>query len=159
MSNNRLITFGKYKGTPILKVICEHIGYIMWCLSNLKWFKLTDEEQAVYDAVAISIIKYNIKMVFPINEMLLYVKDKIALEKKETPLIANEVGYLYGDMDSAVVKSLIPIFGDTKYRVSKHNLCAGDLYSLAQSYDKMVRDYDELADYEDDTICYHDIFG
>ena len=41
----RKMTFGKYKGQPILKVIAEHIGYIMWCFENINWFELTEDEQ------------------------------------------------------------------------------------------------------------------
>ena len=52
--SDRTINFGKYKGTPIKQLILEHIGYIYWCLDNLKWFKLNTEEQALYDALAIA---------------------------------------------------------------------------------------------------------
>jgi len=52
----RKMTFGKYKGEPVTRIILTHIGYIMWCLNNLAWFKLTDEEQELYDANAIAMI-------------------------------------------------------------------------------------------------------
>ena len=29
----------------------------MWCLEHIEWFSLTDEEQAIYDALAIMIKK------------------------------------------------------------------------------------------------------
>lgn len=45
---DRVINFGKYKGTPIKKLIIEHIGYIYWCLSNIKWFKLNTDEQELF---------------------------------------------------------------------------------------------------------------
>lgn len=64
MNQDRTINFGKYKGTPIKQLILEHIGYIYWCLSNLKWFKLNNDEQALYDALAIANIKYKIDFVF-----------------------------------------------------------------------------------------------
>ncbi|MCO7113114.1 hypothetical protein NIB75_12570 [Bacteroides uniformis] len=51
------MTFGKYKGQEIKYIILTDIGYIVWCFENIGRFKLTDEEQAIYDAVAIMIKK------------------------------------------------------------------------------------------------------
>ena len=76
MSNDRTINFGKYKGTPIKQLILEHIGYIYWCLDNLKWFKLNDEEQALYDALAIANIKYNMNLPFLVQELAEHIKNK-----------------------------------------------------------------------------------
>lgn len=53
----RTLTFGKYKGQEIKYIILTDIGYIVWCFENIRRFKLTDEEQAIYDAVAIMIKK------------------------------------------------------------------------------------------------------
>ena len=63
MTADRTINFGKYKDTPIKQIILEHIGYIYWCLDNLKWFKLNTEEQSLYDALAIANIKYKINAI------------------------------------------------------------------------------------------------
>lgn len=81
----RKLTFGKYKGLPILLVIAEHIGYIMWCLENLHWFKLNDDEQKFYDWQAIAIKKYCKRMIFPVETMYKHVKDQDALNRLETP--------------------------------------------------------------------------
>lgn len=85
MSNLRKLTFGKYKGQPILLIVAEYIGYIMWCLENLKWFKLNEEEQRFYDYQAIAIKKYGVRMIFPVETMYKHVKDKEALEHLDTP--------------------------------------------------------------------------
>jgi len=110
---NRTITFGKYKGQPIKKLILQHIGYIMWCLSNCTWFSLTEEEQAIYDAVAIANIKYGIKMVFSDESMLAFVKDKKKLDNRETPFIVRGDGMIQinsTDKDNPIVTSVLPFF-------------------------------------------------
>lgn len=81
----REMTFGKYKGKPVLLIIAEHIGYIMWCLENIDWFKLNEVEQKFYDWEAIAIKKYGKRMIFPEETMYKYVKDKDALKRLETP--------------------------------------------------------------------------
>lgn len=83
----RYMTFGKYKGKPILWVIGLHIGYIMWCFENLKWFKLNDAEQKFYDWQAIAIKKYNIPMEFPVDLMYKHIKDKESLSSLTTPYV------------------------------------------------------------------------
>lgn len=87
MDNIRYMTFGKYKGKPILWVIARHIGYIMWCFENLKWFKLNDAEQKFYDWQAIAIKKYNIPMEFPVDLMYKHIKDKESLSSLTTPYV------------------------------------------------------------------------
>lgn len=81
----RKLTFGKYKGQPILLIVAEHIGYIMWCLENLQWFRLNDDEQKFYDWQAIAIKKYGKRMIFPVETMYKHVKDKEALKCLKTP--------------------------------------------------------------------------
>ena len=50
MTNDiRIMRFGKYKGQPVLLIIAAHIGYIMWCFENIKWFSLNEDEQKFYD--------------------------------------------------------------------------------------------------------------
>ena len=83
----RLMTFGKYKGEPILKVIAQHIGYIMWCFENLSWFKLNEVEQKFYDWQAIAIKKYDMPMTFPVDLMYKHIQDKDALYRLETPYV------------------------------------------------------------------------
>lgn len=86
-NNIRYMTFGKYKGIPILQVIAEHIGYIMWCFENIDWFKLNDVEQKFYDWQAIAIKKYSVEMIFPVDLMYKHIKDRKALETLTTPYV------------------------------------------------------------------------
>lgn len=111
--NDRQIRFGKYKGQPIKVLIMEHIGYIMWCLENISNFELNEEEQQLYDAVAIAIVKYNIEMVFPINTMLAHVKNKEKLISKETPFLLRGDGmvrYDTNDKTNPIIASILPYF-------------------------------------------------
>lgn len=85
--NGRTITFGKYKGEPIILLITTHIGYIMWCLKNVGFFSLTEKEQILYDALAISIIRDKCNMTFPIEGLREFIKDKESLAKLDSPFI------------------------------------------------------------------------
>ena len=76
MQDERKLTFGKYKGQDIKYIILTHIGYIMWCFENINWFKLTDEEQDLYDAIAIMIKKERLQMTFPVEMMCKNVKNR-----------------------------------------------------------------------------------
>lgn len=87
MYSLRKLTFGKYKGEYILYIIDTHIGYIMWCLENLPWFKLTDIEQKYYDWCAIAIVKYDLPMTFPVDLMCKHIKDADSYKTLSTPLI------------------------------------------------------------------------
>ena len=110
MSNDRTINFGKYKGTPIKQLILEHIGYIYWCLDNLKWFKLNIEEQALYDALAIANIKYKIDLVFPVHDLSKYVSDKESLKRGITPLFVSKdgiIGYNTKDENNPIIRSIL----------------------------------------------------
>lgn len=110
MKEDRVITFGKYKGTPIKELILEHIGYIYWCLSNLKWFKLNTEEQALYDALAIANIKYKIDLVFPVRELAKFIADKDRYSKLSTPFIISRDGvirYAIKDSDNPIISGVL----------------------------------------------------
>ena len=87
MNQERKLSFGKYKGQEIKYIIFTRIGYITWCFENISWFELTDEEQAIYDAVAIMIKKYDYKMTFPVDLMYKHIKNREAFNKLETPFI------------------------------------------------------------------------
>ena len=89
MEEARVITFGKYKGKPIVNLIMTQIGYIIWCLNNVKWFRLNDDEQILYDAFAIAILKSKYKMTFSIEDMKRHVKDKESLATLKTPLMLS----------------------------------------------------------------------
>lgn len=70
---DKVLTFGKYKGQPVKKIILTHIGYIMWCLTNLNWFKLDNDEQELYDAVALSILDSDCETVYPKENLKTYI--------------------------------------------------------------------------------------
>ena len=97
----RTMWFGKYKGHKVLRVIAEHIGYIMWCLENLKWFHLNEDEQKFYDWQAIAIKKYCVCMTFPVETMYKHVKDQNALKELDTPyrFLSGNTPYLPANTD------------------------------------------------------------
>lgn len=89
MNQERTLSFGKYKGQEVKHIILTHIGYIMWCFENLQWFELTEEELALYDAIAIMIKKEGCNMTFPVSDMYKHVKNREAFERLETPFFLN----------------------------------------------------------------------
>ena len=114
---DRKMEFGRFRGRPVKKLILEHIGYIMWCLTELGWFNLNDEEQAVYDAVAISIVKHGVRVSFPTEKMTSLVKNKEALAHLETPLIMGKNWRVYfaeEDRDSPIVQSVLAYINQPK---------------------------------------------
>lgn len=147
MNNLRRLTFGKYKGEYILYIIATHIGYIMWCLDNIKNFKLNDIEQKYYDWTAIGIMKYNLPMTFPVDLMCKYVKDKNNLNLLNTPLIWD--GYTFtANIDD---KEIFNLLADARVLVKQPSL--GDLDGLHHS---LWKDADNaLANGEDE----EDVFG
>ncbi|RGV56508.1 hypothetical protein [Bacteroides fragilis] len=154
MNQERKLTFGKYKGQDIKYIILTHIGYIMWCFENISWFKLTDEEQALYDAVAIMIKRDNLEMTFPTEIMYKYIKDREALRDLKTPFICNGdfTSVRKRDIDSPIVKSVM------KYNVgavieSRKCSTLSDLYCLNHSMNKEI----ERARFNGETD--EDIFG
>lgn len=143
----RKITFGKYKGQPIKKLLLEHTGYILWCLMNLKWFSLDDEEQALYDAMAIAILKDKPNVVYPIQNLIPFIKDKEALEKRKSPFYIMGTGiYPYNENDPVVQDVL-------KYRKSSSRL---DLYGLTQVYNKQVNFGDDFNGIDTEDIDSND---
>jgi len=144
MKEDRVFQFGKYKGQPIKKVILEHIGYVIWCLDNVDGFKLTDEEQAVYDALAIANVKYFVKMAFPDERMLAHVKNKDAFDRGETPFVVRGDGMIQIDMreKSPVVDSIVHLFDIKPVKKAPYSF----LPELSHVANKMIRDYDPTDD-------------
>lgn len=102
------MSFGKYKGQEIKYIILTDIGYIVWCFENISCFNLTDEEQAIYDAVAIMIKKSDWQMTFPMWLMYKYIKNRDAFEKLETPFIDNfaYIAFKESEKDNPICKSI-----------------------------------------------------
>ena len=110
MNDDRTLNFGKNKGTRIKQLILEHIGYIYWCLGNLNWFKLNADEQALYDAVAIANIKYEIDLVFLVRELAKFIVDKDKYSKLDTPFIISRDGvirYAIKDSDNPIISDAL----------------------------------------------------
>lgn len=104
----RVFSFGKYKWQEVKVIILSHIGYIVWCFENIKGFRLSDEEQSIYDAVAIMIRKEGCQMTFPTEPMYKYVRDKKALELLKTPFTCIN-GYTFfkkSDRDNPIYESV-----------------------------------------------------
>ena len=156
ISNNmtdRKLTFGKYKGRPIKEITLTHIGYIMWCLNNLSWFSLTDEEQAVYDAMAIALVKDDIQMVFPREDMVAHIKDKEALKELRTPFYIQGTGVWPYTTDDPVVQSVL------HYRKPKRSISLS-AESLMREVVKQYEFGDHVNDINADDIDRNDfIYG
>ncbi|MEQ3235781.1 hypothetical protein [Bacteroides cellulosilyticus] len=137
---DRILSFGKYKGQEIKYIILTHIGYIMWCFENLQWFKLTDEEQELYDAIAISIRKYDCQMTFPVELMYKYIKNREAFERLETPFIDNNgyTAFKKVDKDNPICKSVEKYITSTELhkRLLFPDLCSGLLHSMNKEVDR-----------------------
>lgn len=140
MNQERTLPFGKYKGQEIKYIILTHIGYIMWCFENISWFKLTDEEQAIYDAVAIMIKKDNLEMTFPVELMYKHIRNREAFERLETPFIDNNsyTSFKTIDKDNPICKSVEKYITSTELHKipSFPDLCSGLLHSMNKEVDR-----------------------
>lgn len=138
MNRDRILTFGKYKGQEIKYIILTHIGYIMWCFENLKWFRLNEEEQALYDAIAIMIKKDDLEMTFPVELMYNHIKNREAFDKLETPFFF--CGYTCCksyEKDNPVCKS-VEKYKITQKTSSFSNLSLDYLMGLHHSMEKEI---------------------
>jgi len=159
MTEDRNITFGKYKGEPIKKLILTHLGYVMWCLSNLNWFKLTDDEQTLYDAMAIAVINSECEVPYPKGELKIHIRDTWAMINKRTPFDVTDSGNVYCPPEK--VREL----GLDKYVQTKSRkpLCLGDLAGLNRElsqlgFDRQAPNYDyDYDEYVEDGL-YYDYF-
>lgn len=136
----RRMSFGKYKGEYVMKVIAEHIGYIMWCFENIPWFSLNEEEQKFYDYQAIAIKKYGEAMIFPVELMYKHVKDQKALSELRTPyLIIRGSDYISSDVDIA------DILRESGVMLAKNKETSNELFykGIAATTRKIVESMDE----------------
>ena len=44
-------TFGKYKGRDVDEIICASPFYVKWCLENVSFFSITDEQKKKLDKI------------------------------------------------------------------------------------------------------------
>lgn len=152
----RILSFGKYKGQEIKYIILTHIGYIVWLFENISWFNLTDEEQAIYDAVAIMIKKSDWQMTFSTQLMYKHIKNREAFEKLETPFIDNfaYIAFKESEKDNPICKSVEKYITSKTHRSNiAGGFSAGDFSGLIHSMNKDVE-----ASHADDWTD-EDIFG
>ena len=145
MDTDRTIKFGKYKGAPIKQLILEHIGYIYWCLDNLKWFKLNTEEQSLYDALAIANIKYKIDLVFPVQDLSKHVSDKESLKRCITPLFVSKdgiIGYNTKDENNPIIRSILKYKDDNIHSSSLTTLQMLDMCKYIHIPEEDESDFD-----------------
>ena len=45
-------TFGKYKDEPLMTVLYDDPGYLIWCHHNIGWFELSDEMYQYADEIS-----------------------------------------------------------------------------------------------------------
>lgn len=141
---DNILKFGKYKGQPVKKIILTHIGYIMWCLDNLNWFKLNEDEQELYDAMAIAIVKYDIDMVFPIDKMVSFIKNKEAFDNKTTPFRLDGNGNIWPeDIKSPIVQGVLKYQKNIQVSIRNTELLAGLSRQFEISFDD---DYGMMTD-------------
>ena len=139
----RTITFGKYKGQYIVDLILTHIGYIMWCLDNIPWFSLDDEEQQIYDYVSIAALKSRCEWSFPVEGLSRHIKDRQALERRYTPfsISANGIVSCTGNFTSPLLE--------------KHAVRGSSgLYDLLSGMAHTLNKFEPLG--EDDCLSYGD---
>lgn len=84
--NGRFIS-GRHKGKKITEVILMDVSYVAWCVKNVTWFSLTEDEQRVFDAVVTMCLKYDVKVEGNMKEMCQMVKDRDRLKRLKTPLL------------------------------------------------------------------------
>ena len=146
----RKITFGKYKGQKIGDLILTHIGYIMWCLDNVSWFSLDEEEQRIYDYVAIAVMKSRCEWTFLADKLARHIKDKEALKKGYTPFSVDENGFVScsSDFKSPLLQNKC---------LKRPDDIVGLLLSMAHSLKKFDR-HEPLGD-DEEYECYGDFFA
>lgn len=119
MNKYRKLPFGKYKGEYVYKIILTHIGYIMWLLKNTT-YKLTNEEQEVFDALAIATLKSNCKCTFPKEEL----KTVISNNSIDTPFIIKNGNIYSNDDNHNIIKRIEPfMINNSTARSSLSDLC------------------------------------
>ena len=43
-----IITFGKYKGMPVTRVLRIDPSYFRWCKNNVRWFRFSKRDYEIY---------------------------------------------------------------------------------------------------------------
>lgn len=138
---DKILNFGKYKGQPVKKIILTHIGYIMWCLSNLTWFKLDEDEQKLYDAMALSVLDSDCETTYPKNNLKPFISDPSA----KALFRITDSGVIYPnreDINNPIVKDIM------KYKTKTSPYI--DLGGLMHTAMKMfISGADDMTDYDD----------
>lgn len=154
MNKYRKLPFGKYKNEYVYKIILTHIGYIMWLLKNTT-YRLTNEEQEVFDALAIATLKSNCKCTFPKEEL----KTVINNNSIDTPFIIRN-GYIYSSNDNHnIIKRIKPfMINDPMTKASLSDLCrqmSMDINRVTEEYQYHYTDeFDAIEDLVYDIMCH-----
>ena len=104
---DRLMPFGRYYHFEIKRLIIRYLDYIVWCLKRGA-IELNEEEQALYDAYVIALIKSGVSTICAYSEMAAYVKDKEALRNRKSPIIVTSEGHImrYKSSDPIVLEAI-----------------------------------------------------
>jgi len=159
MVTGRKINFGKYKGSTIKWLILAHIGYVMWCINNVKYFKLDEKEQELFDYMAIAMLKYKPAMTFPIEDLRPLIKNAEALEKMDTPFILHN-GSTQISKEHPLYKEILcnyREFDDENFRRYTNGLleisdCAKKEFIVGSSLD--ITDWEDVCSIEDDDFYF-----
>lgn len=74
--NGHRFSFGQYKGDLIIDHInFEEIDYIRWCIVNVPYFFLTDEELNKYNQIANFVMHRHVTIRTQNNDYLVYLDD------------------------------------------------------------------------------------
>lgn len=154
MNKYRKLPFGKYKGEYVYKIILTHIGYIMWLLKNTT-YKLTNEEQEVFDALAIATLKSHCECTFPKEEL----KTVISNNSIDTPFIVKNGYICSNNHNSDIIKRIEPfMINSSTANASLSDLCrqmSMDINRVTEEH--QYYDTDELDAIEDliyDIMCH-----
>lgn len=128
----------------------------MWCIKNIPWFTLTEEEQAIYDALAIANVKYNIQFPFSKEDMLSCVANKEALRKLDTPFIMSHSGTIqfYAEqINNPIIQNVFKYCTNhfPEKDMQKKNIDL--LADMSHCLDKMpIEDFEE-----NEEVCFNDL--
>lgn len=82
-------TFGKYKGRDVDEIICSSPFYVKWCLENVSFFSITDEQKKKLDNV--------------IEEIKLE-----AMERDSIRCLMRTCGLTYGEAEDYIDEEMFP---------------------------------------------------
>lgn len=154
MNKYRKLPFGKYKNKYVYEIILTHIGYIMWLLKNTT-YKLTNEEQEVFDALAISILKSRCVCTFPKEELKTVINNNNII----TPFVIFNGGVYCNNSDNNIIKRIKPFMIQTYNSGASLNDLSRQMNMDMNTFitENQYHNEDEINDIEDliyDMMCH-----